>query len=40
MAERMGAKVRVRQVDHTPSLTAPDEVVDIIREAAGETLKS
>ena len=38
MAERMGAKVRVRSVDHTPLLTAPDEVVDIIREAARETL--
>ena len=40
MAERMGAKVRVRAVDHTPLLTAPDEVVDIIREAARETLSS
>jgi pimeloyl-ACP methyl ester carboxylesterase len=40
MAERMGAKVRVRSVDHTPLLTAPDEVVDIIREAARDTLTS
>ena len=40
MAERMGAKVRVRPVDHTPLLTAPDTVVDIIREAASETLTS
>jgi pimeloyl-ACP methyl ester carboxylesterase len=40
MAERMGAKVRVRSVDHTPLLTAPDAVVDIIREAASETLTS
>jgi pimeloyl-ACP methyl ester carboxylesterase len=40
MAGRMGAKVRVRSVDHTPLLTAPDEVVDIIREAARETLTS
>jgi pimeloyl-ACP methyl ester carboxylesterase len=40
MAERMGAKVRVHQVDHTPMLTAPELVVDIIREAAGETLTS
>jgi pimeloyl-ACP methyl ester carboxylesterase len=38
MAERMGAKVRVRSVDHTPLQTAPDEVVRIIREAARETL--
>jgi len=40
MAERMGAKVRVRSVDHTPLLTEPEEVVDIIREAASETLTS
>jgi pimeloyl-ACP methyl ester carboxylesterase len=38
MAQRMGAKVRVRSVDHTPLVTAPGEVVDIIREAAVETL--
>jgi pimeloyl-ACP methyl ester carboxylesterase len=38
MAERMRAKVRVRSVDHTPLQTAPDDVVDIIREAARETL--
>lgn len=40
MAERMSAKIRVRTVDHTPLQTAPEEVVDIIREAAGETLGS
>lgn len=40
MAQRMGAKVRVRAVDHTPLLTAPGEVADIIREAARETLRS
>ena len=40
MAERMSAKIRVRAVDHTPLQTAPEEVVDIIREAAGETLIS
>jgi pimeloyl-ACP methyl ester carboxylesterase len=38
MAERMGAKVRVHSVDHTPLLTAPELVVDIILEAARETL--
>jgi pimeloyl-ACP methyl ester carboxylesterase len=38
MAERMAAKVRVHRVDHTPLLTAPEVVVDIIREAACETL--
>jgi pimeloyl-ACP methyl ester carboxylesterase len=40
MADRMAAKVRVQPVDHTPQLTAPELVVDIIREAAGETLVS
>jgi pimeloyl-ACP methyl ester carboxylesterase len=40
MAERMGAKVRTHPVDHTPLLTAPELVVDIIGEAARETLRS
>ena len=38
MAERMAAKVRVHPVDHAPLLTAPELVIDIIREAACETL--
>jgi pimeloyl-ACP methyl ester carboxylesterase len=33
MAERMKAKVRAHAVDHAPIVTAPDVVVDIIREA-------
>ncbi len=33
MAERMKAKVRSHAVDHTPIVTAPSVVVDIIREA-------
>jgi pimeloyl-ACP methyl ester carboxylesterase len=33
MAERMKAKVRAHAVDHTPIVTAPAVVVDIIREA-------
>jgi pimeloyl-ACP methyl ester carboxylesterase len=40
MAKRMGAKTRVRPVDHTPLLTAPGEVVDIIREAARDSLNA
>jgi pimeloyl-ACP methyl ester carboxylesterase len=40
LAERMGAKVRSHPVDHTPLLTAPEVVIDIIREAASETLLS
>jgi pimeloyl-ACP methyl ester carboxylesterase len=38
MAERMGAKVKIHSVDHTPLLTAPEVVVEIILEAARETL--
>jgi pimeloyl-ACP methyl ester carboxylesterase len=37
MAERMKATVRSLAVDHTPLLTAPDKVVDIILEAAEAT---
>ena len=38
MAERMKAKVRSFAVDHTPLLTAPDKVVEIILEAANATV--
>jgi pimeloyl-ACP methyl ester carboxylesterase len=38
MAERMRATVRSFAVDHTPLLTAPDKVVDIILAAAEATL--
>jgi len=38
MAERMKATVRSFAVDHTPLVTAPDKVVDIILEAAKATL--
>jgi pimeloyl-ACP methyl ester carboxylesterase len=40
MAERMGAKIRRHQVDHSPMYTAPDTVVGVILEAARETLAS
>jgi hypothetical protein len=33
MAERMKAKTKAHAVDHTPSVTAPAVVVDIIRDA-------
>ncbi len=39
MAKRMGAKVRSCQVDHSPMLTAPDLVIEVILDAARETLK-
>ena len=38
MAERMNATIRSVAVDHTPLLTAPDTVTDIILEAAKATL--
>jgi pimeloyl-ACP methyl ester carboxylesterase len=38
IAERMGAKIRAHQVDHSPMYTAPDVIVDVILEAARETL--
>ena len=38
MAERMKATIHSLAVDHTPLLTAPDEVAEIIREAAETTL--
>lgn len=38
MAERMKATIRSFPVDHTPLLTAPDKVVEVIREAAQATL--
>ena len=33
MAERMKAKITAHAVDHTPSVTAPAAVVDVIRDA-------
>jgi pimeloyl-ACP methyl ester carboxylesterase len=33
MAKRMQARVRSHQVDHTPSVTAPSAVLDVLREA-------
>jgi len=36
MAERMKARICSHPVDHTPLVTAPSTVVDIIREAIGE----
>jgi pimeloyl-ACP methyl ester carboxylesterase len=40
MAKRMGAKTYSLPVDHTPLLTAPQKVVDIIMEATMETKKA
>jgi hypothetical protein len=38
MAERMHARARSHPVDHTPIVTAPGLVVDIIREAIREAM--
>lgn len=38
MAERMKATIRSFAVDHTPLITAPEKVAEIIREAARSTL--
>jgi pimeloyl-ACP methyl ester carboxylesterase len=38
MADRMRARVHAKAVDHTPSVTAPDAVVDIVLEAARATV--
>jgi pimeloyl-ACP methyl ester carboxylesterase len=40
MAERMKARIRSHPVDHTPSVTAPSYVLDIIREAIGVVVNS
>jgi pimeloyl-ACP methyl ester carboxylesterase len=40
MAERMKAKMKALSVDHTPSVTAPTAVVDMIREAIGSVTGS
>jgi pimeloyl-ACP methyl ester carboxylesterase len=38
MAERMKAEVRSYRVDHTPSVTAPNAVVDVILDAVRNTV--
>jgi len=37
MAQRMRAHVRAEEVDHTPVVTAPTAVVELIREAIAKT---
>jgi len=38
MAERMNARIQSHQVDHSPMYTEPDLVINVILEAASETL--
>jgi pimeloyl-ACP methyl ester carboxylesterase len=39
MAERMKARIRSHPVDHTPLITSPSTVLDIIREALDDVVK-
>jgi pimeloyl-ACP methyl ester carboxylesterase len=39
MADRMGAHIRAHAVDHTPMHTAPNLVVDVLLDAARETMR-
>jgi pimeloyl-ACP methyl ester carboxylesterase len=39
MAERMKARIRSHPVDHTPLITSPSTVLDMIREAIEEVVK-
>jgi len=38
MAERMGARVQTHSIDHSPMYTEPNLVIDVILEAARQTL--
>jgi len=40
MADRMGAKIHTYPVDHSPMISAPEVVINVITEAAQETLSS
>jgi hypothetical protein len=35
MALRMGARIRSEKVDHTPLVTAPEPVIEVILDAVG-----
>jgi hypothetical protein len=37
MAERMGARLRSEKVDHTPLVSAPGSVVDVIVDAVASS---
>jgi hypothetical protein len=38
MADRMGANIRSERVDHTPMYTEPHLVIEVLLEAARDTL--
>ena len=37
MAQRMGARIRSEKVDHTPLVTAPEPVIEVILEAVASS---
>jgi pimeloyl-ACP methyl ester carboxylesterase len=37
MAQRMGARIRSEKIDHTPLVTAPEPVIDVILEAVASS---
>jgi hypothetical protein len=37
MAQRMGARTRHEKVDHTPLVTAPEPVIEVILEAVASS---
>jgi hypothetical protein len=37
MAQRMGARMRSEKVDHTPLVTAPEQVIEMILEAVARS---
>jgi len=39
LAERMGARIRSKKVDHTPMVTEPEPVIDLLLEAAALAVK-
>ena len=39
LAERMGARIRSEKVDHTPMVTEPGPVIDLLFEAASLAAK-
>jgi hypothetical protein len=37
MAQRMGARIRSERVDHTPLVTAPEPVIEVILDAVASS---
>jgi hypothetical protein len=39
MGRRMGARIRSEKVDHTPLVTAPEPVIEVILEAVASSTR-